>query len=388
MKEGQIIGEAQGVVSANVHASIPGRVVDIVTVDTIYNKQTALVIEADGAFSTSASVREPADWRSIDSAILLERVWRAGVVGQGGRAFPSAAKLSPPPGKRIDTLVINGTECEPYLTADDQLMQTYPEAVIEGIRIVLKILGIKRAVIGVEDNKKEAIKKLRDVINGLSSGDEIRLTKLTTIYPRGAERHLVHSLLKRRISRKDLPFEAGVVVFNVSTIAAIRDAVLYEKPLIDRYMTISGSLINNPGNYRIRTGTLINDIVNECGGLKGPPAKIIAGGPMRGIAVSSIETPVVKGMSGLLFLSEDETGVISDSFSPCIRCGKCVRGCPAQLVPCDIAKAAEKNRLDIVEKYRPEECIQCGICSYVCPSLRPVDRFVGNANNLIKNKRS
>lgn len=385
VKEGQLIGEGSGFVSANVHSSVPGKVIDIIPALTVYGNQPTIVIEAEGEFSASAKPKEGDNWLSLSKDELRDRIRQAGIVGLGGAAFPTVVKLSPPPDKKIDTLIINGAECEPYLTVDDILMQTFPDEIIEGIRIVLKILGVERAIIGIEDNKKDAIKKLNDSLMKLNIPDQIQVKPLRTKYPQGAEKQLIYALLKREVPSGTLPMEVGVVVQNVGTVYAIRDAVLFMKPLFERYITISGSMIEKPGNYKVRLGTRISDIVEECGGLKGDPAKIVIGGPMCGLSIHSMDMPVVKGTSGILFLSEKE--VRTGEFSQCIRCGRCVGACPIGLLPCDLGNAVEKNRFDLVEALRPFDCIMCGSCSFSCPSNRPLSHFIKLAQNWLREQK-
>ena len=370
--EGQLIAEAQGAASANIHASIPGKVVKIYEELTVYGKQKIIVIEADGAFTTTGSARPVNDFRNIDRHALLGIIKDCGIVELGGEAFPVSIKLAPPENK-IDTLLINGAESEPYLTNDDMLMNTHPNEIVEGIEIVLKILGIKKAVIGIENNKESAIASLNNAVKNIT-GNKITVKGLRTKYPVGAEKQLVYSILKRVINPGGLPMDAGGVVLNVSTIYAIREAVVFNKPLIDGFITVSGNMINQPGNYKVRIGTLISDIVEECGGLKGYPSKIVLGGPMCGNAVHTMDMPVIKGTLGVLFLSEDEVSV--GDFGTCVRCGRCVAACPIGLIPCDIASATEKGRFDLAGKLHVDACIMCGCCSYVCPAKRPLSHFV------------
>jgi len=383
--EGQLIGEAQGFVSANVHATVPGKVIDIIESLTVYSRQTTVVIEAEGAFTTTGSNNPVNDWKSLDKLVLLGMIRDSGVVGLGGAAFPTVVKLSPPPEMKVDTLIVNGAECEPYLTVDDMLMRTYPDEIIEGIRIALKILGINKAIIGVEDNKKASIDALKEAIIRISPTENITVKKLRTKYPQGAEKQLIYSILKRVVPSRGLPMDVGVAVQNAGTIYAIREAVLFNKPLIDRFLTISGEMINHPGNYKVRIGTKISDIVDECGGLKGVPAKIVIGGPMCGLSVHTMDIPVVKGTSGILFLSEDE--VHPGDFNPCIRCGRCVSVCPIGLIPCDIAGAAEKGRFDLADKLHVNTCIMCSSCSYVCPAKRPLSHFVRIAQETLSQQK-
>ncbi len=385
VEEGQLIGTSTGFVSANVHASVPGKVIEISEMLTVYQKQRTIVIEAEGAFSSSAKTREPADFESMEPGDILSKIKSAGIVGLGGAAFPSSVKLSPPPEAAIDHLIINGAECEPYLTVDDTLMNTFPDAIIEGVRICLRVLGISSAVIGIEDNKSGAVQALQDALDRINPSESIRVKALRTKYPQGAEKQLIYSLLKREVPSRGLPMDVGVIVQNVGTIFAIREAVLFGKPLYERYITVSGSMINKPGNYKVRIGTTLQDIVNECGGLKGDPAKIIIGGPMCGLSVHSLDIPVVKGTSGILFLSEEEVNI--GDYGDCIRCGKCVSACPMGLLPCDLGLAVEYNRFDIANDLFPSDCIMCGSCSFSCPANRPLSHFIKLAQERIKQKK-
>jgi len=385
VEEGQLIGKGEGFVSANVHSSVPGKVIDIIDHETVYGVQPTIIIEADGAFSASSPKRDAIDWTRLEPEDILTTVKESGIVGLGGAAFPTSVKLNPPSERTIDTLVINGAECEPYLTVDDMLMQTYPEDIIEGIRITLKVLGIKKAVIGIEKNKMKAVKALKDAVARMKPAETIEVKALKTMYPQGAEKQLIYSLLRRTVPARGLPMDVNVIVQNVGTIFAIREAVMFNKPLYERYITVSGSMINKPGNYKIRVGMSIDDIIEECGGLKGDPAKIVIGGPMCGLSIADTDIPVVKGTSGILFLSKEE--IDTRQYDNCIRCGRCVSICPMGLMPCEIAQAVENDRLEIAEDYEPYDCIMCGSCSYICPSQRPISHFIKLAQELIQQEK-
>lgn len=378
VSEGELIGRALGEDSVNVHASVPGKVIDIIDSRFFNVQQKTVLIEAEGAFTTTgSSPSELNDWRNKDTAILLEMIRTSGVAGLGGDAFPTAAKLTPPDGLKIDTLIVNGAESEPYLTSDDVIMNTYPREIIEGIQITLKIIGISKAIIAVEDNKKPAIRALNEAIKHIQPEEKISVKQLQSKYPQGSEKQLVYTLLNRVIPNSEPPQNSGVVVINAGTIFAIREAVLFNKPLIDRVITVSGDMINRPGNYKVRMGTRISEIIEECGGLKGVPGRIVIGGPMRGISVDDMELPVIKSTSGILFLSDKET-CNGDSVS-CIRCGRCVSVCPSGLIPRNIAGAVEKREFDLAASFHPEACIMCSCCSYVCPAKRPLSYLVGIA---------
>lgn len=385
VEEGELIAAAEGFVSANVHAPIPGKVIEITSHPVSSGFSETIVIEAEGAFSASGKQREPVDWFGYSGDDILNKIRDAGIVGLGGAAFPTSVKLSPPPEKTIDTLVINGAECEPYLTVDDMLMKTFPEEVFQGIRITLKVLGIEKAVVGIEDNKGEAVEMLRETLVRLNLPEEITVVQLKTKYPQGAEKQLIYSLLGREVPSKGLPMDIGVVVQNVGTLFAIYEAVVLDKPLFERYITVSGTMINKPGNFKVRIGTKLSDIVEECGGLNGDPARIVLGGPMCGISINSLDIPVVKGTSGVLFLSDEE--VSGDEYLPCIRCGKCVAECPMGMVPCDIGNAVEMNRLDIADRLNPYDCIMCSSCAYNCPAKRPLSHFIKLAQERLKQKK-
>lgn len=385
ISEGQLIGEAQGLVSANVHASVPGKVIDILESLTVNGMQTTVVIEAEGAFTTTGSSAVLNDWMNIDKSALLCMVRDSGIVGLGGTGNPASVTLNPSEKANVDTLIVDGTECEPYLTADDVLMRTYPSEIIEGIQITLKILGIKKAIIAVEDDKKKSINALKEALKKKLPEEDITVKQLRSKYPIGAEKQLVYSVLKRVINSGNLPEDSGVVVQSIGTIYAIREAVLFNKPLIDRYITVSGDMIKRPGNYKIRFGTTISEVADECGGLNGVPSKIIMGGPMCGTSVESMEIPVVKSTTGILFLSENETN--SGDFNSCIRCGRCVSVCPIGLIPCKIAGAAEKGRLDLISKLHVDACILCGSCSYICPSKRPLGHYMKMAQESLSQQK-
>jgi len=385
VEEGQLIGEATGFVSANVHASVPGKVVDITETLTVYQKQPTVIIEAEGAFTSSHALRDDRKIEDITAEEIFVKIRSAGIVGLGGAAFPTSVKLSPPSETAIDTLIVNGAECEPYLTVDDMLMHTFPRQIIEGIQITLKALGIKKAIVGVENNKIGAVKALQKVLQEVKPREDISVKALRTKYPQGAEKQLIYTLTGKEVPSRGLPMDVGIVVQNIGTVFAIREAVLFDKPLFERYITVSGKMINKPGNYKVRIGTRISEIVEDCGGLKGDPAKIIIGGPMCGLSVHSMDIPVVKGTSGILFLSRDE--VNAGDFSPCIRCGKCVAACPMGLLPCDLGTAVENNRFDLANNLNPSDCIMCGSCSYSCPANRPLSHFIKLAQERIKQKK-
>ena len=382
--QGQLIAGASGFVSANVHAPVSGRVTEIVAVPTVYQTQMCIAIEYDSEMDGHVIPDSNPDTDSMSAADIINAIRDAGIVGLGGAAFPTAVKLSPPPEKKIDVLVINGAECEPYLTVDDVLMRTYPNELIKGIQLTLKALGLNRAVIGIEDNKSGAVAAMRSALSEVNPDVTIEVIPLKTKYPQGAEKQLIFSTLRRVVPSRGLPMDVGVIVQNIGTIYSIYEALYRGKPLYERFVTVSGAMIKRPGNYRIKIGTPLSDVAEQCGGLKGDPAKIVIGGPMCGISVHTMEMPVVQGTSGILFLSEDEVSL--EDFSPCIRCGKCVRKCPVGLVPCDIGNAVENGKIEQTENLNPYDCIMCGSCTYVCPSNRPLSHFIKIAQQRLKKR--
>ncbi len=380
--QGQMIGEADGLHSAHVHASIPGRVVEIARHPTIHARDAeCVVIELQGSFSSSNRNDSPG-WESRPKEEIVQKVIAAGLVGLGGEAFPTHVKLQPPHDKPVDTLIVNGCECEPYLTVDDMLMQSHAAHILMGTRMAMKALGVQRAVIGVEDDKPSAIAALRAALKETAPPEDIQVRPLRTRFPQGEEKQLIRGILKRTVPSGGLPVDAGVAVQNVGTVYAIYEAVMFDKPLFERYITVTGTCVKNPGNYKVRIGTRIADILEECGGLTGEPAKIIMGGPMCGITIDSMEVPVVKGTSGLLFLTQDE--MVPDEYRACIRCGRCVAACPMGLLPHELGNAIERNRFDRAGAFRPFDCIMCGSCAYVCPARRPLNHFIRRAQDELR----
>ena len=372
VSEAQLIGEKDGKISANIHSSIPGKVIDIGNYPVLCDlKSPCVVIQLEGEFKTGTPPKD--DWERLDKEELLKRIEDAGIVGMGGATFPTDVKYSPPPSKKIDTLIINGVECEPYLTADYRLMLEKTDEIIEGIKIARKILGIDRVFIGIEFNKKKAIKKFK---TSIPSKENIFVVPLKVKYPQGAEKQLIKAILKREVPSGGLPFDVGVIVSNIGTIYAIRDAVLYKRPLIERVVTITGKIVKNPGNYKIRIGTLISDIIKEVG-IREDIGKIIIGGPMMGINVATQDTPVTKGTSGILFLSKKEAHKVNyTNYQACIHCAKCVFSCPMLLNPSMLSILGEMEKWEEMNNYNVLDCIECGCCSFVCPSQRPIVQFI------------
>ena len=358
---GQRIAGIQANVYAPVHATISGKVTAIIDwPHPVLGREKAIVIEGDGKDNDSVfSLKEQGKIDKLTLQDLRQIVLGAGIVGMGGASFPTHIKLNPP--KPVDTLIINGAECEPYLTSDARLMLEKTGQISAGIALVARCLGVKQVYLGIEDNKPEAISAFSEIAG-------IKVKVLKSDYPQGGEKQLIENILGKEIPRGKLPFDIGVLVQNVATIYAIYEAVYKGKPLIERIVTVTGSCVKDAKNLLVRLGTPIKNLIEFCGPLKEEPAKIIIGGPMMGIAQYTDEVPIIKSSGGILLLSKKEAKVLDED--PCIRCAACVRGCPVGLMPCQINLASEKALWDLTKEYGAGDCIECGICNYVCPSNR------------------
>ncbi|MGO9379208.1 MAG: electron transport complex subunit RsxC [Dissulfurispiraceae bacterium] len=380
VKKGEIIGIAQGFVSAPVHASVSGKVVSIGEFPMATGRMiTCIVIENDFN-EESALLEDHPDYLLLSPEKLKEMVKDAGVVGMGGAAFPTNVKLSPPKEKPVDVLVINGAECEPYLTADYRLMLERPRDVIEGTRVLMKILGVSKAFIGIEDNKPDAIDGLT---KSAADVPGIKVCGLEVKYPQGAEKMLIKAAVNREVPPRALPMDVGVVVQNIGTTIAVFEAARYGKPLIERVVTVSGESINEPANLMVKIGTLVSELIRECGGFKTEAAKVISGGPMMGFAMYDLNVPVTKGTSGILALPQE--GLVHvDDFNPCIRCGRCIEACAMGLMPSMLSVLSERGFYEEAKEYGLFDCFECGSCTYVCPSKRPIVQFVRLAKSMVK----
>jgi len=294
-----------------------------------------------------------------------------GIVGLGGAAFPTHVKLSPPQNKPIDTVILNGAECEPYVTADHRLMLERTEDVLGGLRIIMHVLGVRRAFVAIEENKTDAFAAFSALLKGEAN---IESVLLRVLYPQGAEKQLIKTLLDREIPSGGLPMDVGALVHNVGTAVAIYEAVRFGKPLVERVTTVTGGAVTNPKNLLVRVGTYLSRIIDECGGTNGAPAKVVLGGPMMGLAQASLDVPLVKATSGVLVLSRRE--VAERVEKQCIRCGGCVRACPMILMPNILGDLAEHGRYDKLNEYRISDCIECGSCTYVCPTDRRLVQWI------------
>ncbi|OGR19954.1 MAG: electron transporter [Desulfobacterales bacterium GWB2_56_26] len=372
--EGGLIGEVTKGLGVPLHAPIAGKIKDIgMSVHPIRVSAPSITIAVDR--EAQPVQYEKQNWQQLDSAQLLAKVHEAGIIGIGGAGFPTHVKLKPPANSPVDTLILNGAECEPYITADHRVMLEQAASVVEGARIILKILGIKKCFIGIESNKPDAIAEMTKTAEQASSPDcTIKVEALQVKYPQGSEKQLIQAVTGRKVPAGALPSAVGVVVQNVGTAKAIFDAVVYGKPLYEKVVTISGKGIGRPANLQVKIGTKLKDIVDYLGGLQPGLSKIIMGGPMMGFAVSSLEVPVTKTTSAVLFLTEDE--IDTRPHGQCIRCGWCLEACPMGLEPKEIAIYVEARRAEDTAQFGVFDCFECGSCSYVCPAKRPLVQFV------------
>ncbi len=375
--KGQLLAHSQGVVSAPVHAPSSGRIVGIGSYPAHHasglNVRT-ISLQPDGEERWSddiQGVNEPFDLAPEE---IAARVSAAGIVGMGGATFPSAVKLNLRKRYSLHTLVINGAECEPYLTCDDRLMREHPEEVLDGIRIMARALGVSKCVIAIENNKPEAQEALEQAAKEF---DSIQIARLPTRYPMGSEKHLVQTLTGRETPARGLTADVGVVVHNPSTAFAVHEALRYGRPLVSRVMTVTGGAIHRPANMRVPLGTPLQNLIDHCGGFTVEPARLISGGPMMGQPLPSTRVPTVKGSNGLLALTEAETN--RRGTMPCIRCASCVQACPCGLLPLEMAAHTRIGDLEGVVKLGLMDCIGCGSCSYVCPAHIPLVQYFNYA---------
>jgi electron transport complex protein RnfC len=390
VKVGTLIAEPVGMISASMHASIAGKVkaIEPWAHPVLPTPFKSVIIEAadEDELDPTIKPRSESQIERLSADKIREIVRDAGIVGLGGAAFPTSVKITPPKDAAIDTLIINGAECEPFLTADDRLMRERPEGIIQGAKILAKVLGLDKACIAIEHNKPEAIKVMTETAAKIWPEAEVITVK--TKYPQGAEKQLISAILKRDVPRGGLPFMVGVVVQNAGTAFAVYEAVAKRKPLYERVVTVTGPGIAEPKNLLVRIGTLTADVVSYCGGLKPDATKFISGGPMMGIAQSTDQVPVIKGTSGLLFLAGKKKLFQTSEETNCIRCGHCVAICPMKLVPCEIARTAEYEKLEDAEKWGILDCMECGSCAFVCPSARRLVQWIKYGKTLIFAERS
>ena len=365
---GQKIAEAGGFISANVICSVSGTVKGIeprlVANGAIVQ---SIIVENDNEYTAIEGFGEKRDYTKLSKEEIRNIVKEAGIVGLGGAGFPTNVKLAPKDDNAIDHIIVNAAECEPYLTSDYRCMMEDPEKIIGGLKVVLQLFDKAKGVIGIENNKPEAIKKLKELVK---DEPRIEVCELLTKYPQGGERSLIYAVTGRSVNSSMLPADAGCIVDNIGTVIAIYDAVCKTTPLIERVFTVTGDAIADPRNFRIKIGTNTQELIEAAGGFKSEPEKVISGGPMMGFAMFDLDVPVIKTNGSVLCMTKDQ--VAASVETPCIRCGKCVSACPSHIVPVMMMKAALKGDCDTFEKLNGMECMECGSCTFVCPAKRPL----------------
>lgn len=382
---GQKIAEAGGFISACVISSVSGTVKAVEPRMTISGAMCqSIVIENDGEYKTVESLGADRDYTELSKEEIREIVKEAGIVGMGGAGFPTNVKLSPKDEDAIDYILVNGAECEPYLTSDYRIMLEETERIVGGLKVMLKLFDKAKGCICIEDNKPDAIEKLKEAVKG---EDRIEVVPLKTKYPQGAERTLIQAATGRKIYSAMLPADAGVVVDNIDTVVAIYMAVCKTTPLMRRIVTVTGDAVTTPQNFNVRIGTNFSELLEAAGGFKDgqEPAKIIGGGPMMGMAMFNTDVPVIKTSSAMLCMTKDMVAEYEPT--PCIRCGKCVDVCPSHLVPQMMAQAAQNNDYEKFEKLNGMECYECGSCTYVCPAKRPLTQLFKQARKTVMDNR-
>ncbi|MDY2997568.1 MAG: electron transport complex subunit RsxC [Faecalimonas sp.] len=381
--KGQKIAEAGGFVSAPIHASVSGTVKAIEPhFNPTGSKVNCIVVENDGEYQeVPYAPAKPLD--ELTKEEILNLISEAGIVGMGGAGFPTKVKLSPKEPEKIEYVIANCAECEPYITADYRRMLENPEELVSGMKVVLKLFDNAKGIFGVEDNKPDCIAKLKELTK-----DEPRMEVLAlkTKYPQGAERQLIFATTGRAINSSMLPADAGCVVDNVETLIGIHHAVIDGRPVIERIVTVSGDGVKEPGNFKVLFGTNQRELVEAAGGFFGEPEKVISGGPMMGFAMFTLDTPITKTSSSILCLTKDE--VAANEPSACINCGRCVEVCPSRIIPSRLADFAEHHNEEAFTKWEGLECVECGSCSYVCPAKRQLKQAIGSMRKIaLANRR-
>lgn len=380
VKIGTMIAEHEGLISSNIHSSVSGTVINIINHPTAKGKQPCIIIEND--YKDVKDTPLIAEDEELNPQKKLEIIAKAGIVGMGGASFPTNVKLSPNVDSEIDTIIINGAECEPYATADHRLMIENAQELVEGIRDVLDIFPVDNVYIGIEDDSHECIEILNKEI---ADDDRIHVKELETIYPQGSEKNLIKKITGREVRPGELPANVGTLVFNVATTYAIYEAIHFGKPLTKRITTVSGESLKKPKNLWVRIGTPIESLINDCEGFQSDPGKLIHGGPMMGAPLNSGRIPVTKGTTTITFLNKGDSE--GDKRSPCIRCSECLYVCPVSLQPIMISNAYEEGDIDRAEELGALDCIDCGACSFICPSKIPILENIRKAKQEINERK-
>lgn len=368
---GQLIAKAGGFVSAPIYSTVSGTVKAIEPRRVVTGEEKmSIVIENDGQFN-EINWPEPPDYDSLSREEKIKIIADAGIIGMGGAGFPTAVKLSPKEPEKIDYVIVNCAECEPYLTSDYRKMMEEPDKLIGGLNILLSLFDNARGILAVEDNKPDCINKLRKLTK---NEPKITVKALKTKYPQGSERHIIYATTGRAINSSMLPADAGCVVNNVDTVIAVYTAIMEGRPLMYRIVTVTGDAIKKPCNYKVRIGTNYAELIDAAGGFKSESAKIVSGGPMMGFAMFDLNVPITKASSALLCMTRDEVSM--NEPSACINCGKCVEVCPGRVVPKMLAEYAERGNEEEFVKHEGLECCECGCCSYICPAKRPLTQSI------------
>ena len=380
---GQKIAEANGFVSANIHTSVSGTVKAIEPRMTFSgNKVMSIVITNDGEYKEAEPMDVSASYTELSNEQILEKIKEAGIVGMGGAGFPTHVKLAPKEPDKVDTIIANCAECEPYLTSDYRRMMETPEKLIDGMKIVLQLFPQAKGVFAIEDNKMDCVLKLEKLAK---QEERMEVKVLQTKYPQGSERQLIYAVTKRKIHSRMLPADAGCIVQNVDTLTAIGQAVIEGKPLTSRIVTVTGDGAASPCNLKVPIGMSYAEVIEEAGGLKGEPEKIISGGPMMGFALFSTDVPVMKGSSAILAMTKDEISAMEPT--ACINCGRCMQACPQNLIPGMLADFADKGKEEKFLSHYGMECVECGCCSYACPAKRHLTQSIRTMRKIQLAKR-
>lgn len=363
---GQKIGESKAFVSAPIYSSVSGTVLDVaLKLHSNGTMVSSIIIENDNLYEEVITVTAHSDYEKLSKNELLAIIKEAGIVGMGGAGFPTHIKLNPPEGKNIDSIIVNAAECEPYLTCDYRMMLEKSKEIVEGLKIILQMFPGVKGYIGIETNKPEAIELMKKASENVKN---VVVSELKTKYPQGAEKQLIYSITGRELSSGKLPADVGCIVQNVDTVYEIYNAVVNGKPLTERVLTVTGEAIKQPLNLRVKFGTSIEEVIEAAGGFTEDPVKVISGGPMMGTSLSSLNTPVIKGTSGILCLTKEQAKLEQES--SCIRCGKCMSVCPMFLNPTKLNSLVLRGEYEEFEKYHGMDCIECACCSYACPAKR------------------
>ena len=379
---GQKIAEMGGFVSANIHASVSGTVKEIKKVrNNVGAMVDAIVVENDEKYET-VEFQSAASLEALSKEEVLERIKEGGVVGMGGAGFPTHVKLAPKEPEKIEYVLVNGAECEPYLTSDYRRMLEQPEWIIGGLKCILKLFDNAKGYICIEDNKPDCISKLTEMVK---DEPKIEVKTLKTKYPQGAERCLIYAVSGREINSSMLPADAGCVVDNIDTVCAVYRAVMAGEPVMDRIVTVTGEAVADPCNFKAKMGMSFAELLEAAGGLKQPAKKIVSGGPMMGFAMFDYHVPVVKTSSAMLCMTEDD--ISEKEPTACINCGRCVNACPARLVPSRLSTYSEHGQAELFEKHHGMECVECGCCSFVCPAKRPLTQSMRSMRKMVMANR-